>query len=174
MTTYLGKSCSFGFPRVPFVNCRQFMYWDVSLLVLRAGCGIGLYQFLIIACLFTLGISVLSVVPGRTGRDDAREATFVLYLPGKPWLCVIWPVVASTAPPDGLQVFYRHKIVGRAYLYENTAPVRVQTSSKHRAGLHSIPYDYPRGPELPGIFIWPMHKTSNAEVTWNLRVVSGS
>ena len=26
MTTYLGKSCSFGFPRVPFVNCRQFMY----------------------------------------------------------------------------------------------------------------------------------------------------
>ena len=26
MTTYLGKSCSFGLPRVPFVNCRQFMY----------------------------------------------------------------------------------------------------------------------------------------------------
>ena len=26
MTTYLGKSCSFGLSRVPFVNCRQFMY----------------------------------------------------------------------------------------------------------------------------------------------------
>ena len=26
MTTYLGKSCSFGLPRVPFVNCGQFMY----------------------------------------------------------------------------------------------------------------------------------------------------
>ena len=26
MTTYLGKSCSFCLPRVPFVNCRQFMY----------------------------------------------------------------------------------------------------------------------------------------------------
>ena len=26
MTTYLGKSCSFGLPRVPFVNCRPFMY----------------------------------------------------------------------------------------------------------------------------------------------------
>ena len=25
MTTYLGKSCSFGLLRVPFVNCRQFM-----------------------------------------------------------------------------------------------------------------------------------------------------
>ena len=25
MTTYLGKSCSFCLPRVPFVNCRQFM-----------------------------------------------------------------------------------------------------------------------------------------------------
>ena len=54
MTTYLGKSCSFGFPRVPFVNCHQFMYLVISLLVLRAGCGIWLYQFLIIAYLFTL------------------------------------------------------------------------------------------------------------------------
>ena len=26
MTTCLGKSCSFGLPCVPFVNCRQFMY----------------------------------------------------------------------------------------------------------------------------------------------------
>ena len=54
MTTYLGKSCSFGLPRVPFVNSGQFMYLVISLLVLRAGCGIWLYQFLIIAYLFTL------------------------------------------------------------------------------------------------------------------------
>ena len=54
MTTYLGKSCSFGLPRVPFVNCGQLMYLVISLLVLRAGCGIWLYQFLIIAYLFTL------------------------------------------------------------------------------------------------------------------------
>ena len=27
MTTYLGKSCSLGLPRVPFINCRQFMYY---------------------------------------------------------------------------------------------------------------------------------------------------
>ena len=26
MTTSLGKSCSFGLPRVPFVNSCQFMY----------------------------------------------------------------------------------------------------------------------------------------------------
>ena len=26
MTTCLGKSCSFGLPRVPFVNCCQYMY----------------------------------------------------------------------------------------------------------------------------------------------------
>ena len=26
MATYLGKSCSFGLPRVPLVICRQFMY----------------------------------------------------------------------------------------------------------------------------------------------------
>ena len=52
MTTCLGNSCSFGLPRVPFVNCCQFMYLVISLLVLRAGCGIWLYQFLIIAYLF--------------------------------------------------------------------------------------------------------------------------
>ena len=39
MTTCLGKSCSFGLPRVPFVNCCQFMYLIISLLVLRAVCG---------------------------------------------------------------------------------------------------------------------------------------
>ena len=53
MTTYLGKSCSFCLPRVPFVNCRKFMYLVIFLLVLRAGYGIWLYQFLIIAYLFT-------------------------------------------------------------------------------------------------------------------------
>ena len=31
MTTYFGKSCSFCLPRVPFVNCRQFMYLVISL-----------------------------------------------------------------------------------------------------------------------------------------------
>ena len=31
MTTYLGKSCSFCLPRVPFVNCCQFMYLVISL-----------------------------------------------------------------------------------------------------------------------------------------------
>ena len=56
MTTYLGKSCSFCLPRVPFVNCRQFMYLVISLLVLRAGYGIWLYQFLIIAYLFTFSV----------------------------------------------------------------------------------------------------------------------
>ena len=45
MTTCLGKSCSFGLPRVPFVNCCQFMYLVISILVLRAGCGICLYLF---------------------------------------------------------------------------------------------------------------------------------
>ena len=31
MTTYLGKSCPFGLPQVPFVNCGQFMYLVISL-----------------------------------------------------------------------------------------------------------------------------------------------
>ena len=52
MTTCLGKSCSFGLPRVPFVNCCEFMYLVISLLVSRAAYGICLYKFLIIAYLF--------------------------------------------------------------------------------------------------------------------------
>ena len=62
MTTYLGKSCSFGLPRVPFVNCRKFMYLVISVLVFRAGCGIWLYQFLIIAYLFTFLCNVLHAI----------------------------------------------------------------------------------------------------------------
>ena len=54
MNTCLGKSCSFGLPRVPFVNCYQCMYLAISFLVLRVGYRIWLYQFLIIAYLFTL------------------------------------------------------------------------------------------------------------------------
>ena len=50
---YKRTSCSFGLPRVPFVNCCQLTYLVISRLVLRAGYGIWLYQFLIIAYRFT-------------------------------------------------------------------------------------------------------------------------
>ena len=69
MTTYLGKSCSFCLPRVPFVNCRQFMYLVISLLVLRAGYGIWLYQFLIIAYLFTSPGHLEAAAGGRRAAD---------------------------------------------------------------------------------------------------------
>ena len=69
MTTCLGKSCSFGLLRVPFVNCCQFMYLVISLLVLRAGCGIWLYRFLIIACLFTFH----PVYRGKSLKCDQRN-----------------------------------------------------------------------------------------------------
>ena len=86
MTTYLGKSCSFCLPRVPFVNCRQFMYLVISLLVLRAGYGIWLYQFLIIAYLFTfhlykilLPYTTLSyhieIEPNRPTAETSRIGT---------------------------------------------------------------------------------------------------
>ena len=73
MTTYLGKSCSFCLPRVPFVNCRQFMYLVISLLVLRAGYGIWLYQFLIIAYLFTLHNILWLEVPKLRIRKNRRH-----------------------------------------------------------------------------------------------------
>ena len=77
MTTCLGKSCSFCLPRVPFVNCRQFMYLVISLLVLRAGYGIWLYQFLIIAYLFTShdGAHIFNVTLHLSMRNQARLMT---------------------------------------------------------------------------------------------------
>ena len=51
MTICLGKGCSFDLPRMPFVNCCQVYVFS---LVLRAGCGIRSYRFLVIAYLFTL------------------------------------------------------------------------------------------------------------------------
>ena len=105
MTAYLGKSCSFGFPRVPFVNCRQFMYLVISLLVLRAGCGIWLYQFLIIAYLFTFHVllnllddlgkkircealpSILSVFPNEFNKFNntgAGTQDYIYYMTLKP------------------------------------------------------------------------------------------
>ena len=80
MTTYLGKSCSFGLPRVPFVNCRQFMYLVISLLVLRAGCGILLYQFLIIAYLFILYSERPLNPPVVYTTDRSKEVVPMLYL----------------------------------------------------------------------------------------------
>ena len=98
MTTYLGKSCSFCLPRVPFVNCRQFMYLVISLLVLRAGYGIWLYQSLIIAYLFTLKIwSFL----GLTLFDSK-------YLPFSE------PEVTFLSPRTVLNIRFRP---GQAYLY---------------------------------------------------------
>ena len=67
MTTCLGKSCSFGLPRVPFVNCCQFMYLVISLLVLRTGCGICFYQFLIVVYLLTMNLK---------GRDFSENIDF--------------------------------------------------------------------------------------------------
>ena len=69
MTSCLGKSCSFGLPRVPFVNCCQFVYLVISLLVLRAGFGIRLYQFLIIAYLFTLNGGKEIILLGDFKKD---------------------------------------------------------------------------------------------------------
>ena len=69
MNTCLGKSCSFGLPRVPFVNYCQFMYLVISLLVLRTGCGILLYEFRIIAYLFTLQSCHLPVSQKVSGTN---------------------------------------------------------------------------------------------------------
>ena len=91
MTTYLGKSCSFGLLRVPFVNCRQFMYLVISLLVLRAGLGIWLYQFLIIAYLLTLikqQQTILYIIKWVTVHNDFWLVSLTCLIIANGWL---WP-----------------------------------------------------------------------------------
>ena len=119
MTNYLGKSCSLFLPRVPFVNCRQFMYLIISLLVLRAGYGIWLYQFLIIAYLFTLfngsivttllGNCLRYLVPMFPMRSNAlfdyRIAAFIL---GKS--CFL-TVLGAYVCPWGLTGLFDDRIV---------------------------------------------------------------
>ena len=84
MTTCLGKSCSFGLPRVPFVNYCQFMYLVISLLVLRAGYGIWLYQFLIIAYRFILNVLNHKIRANSVGRLQVAgsdlNGSFLLFL----------------------------------------------------------------------------------------------
>ena len=85
MATCLKKSCSFGLLRVPFVNCCQFMYLVISLLVLRAGYGIWLYQFLIIAYLFTLKISPLGFGTYSKSSEVNFNYDYVFHLWWKSW-----------------------------------------------------------------------------------------
>ena len=49
MTTCLGKSCSFGLPRVPFRKLLSIYVFKliISLVVFRAECGVWLYHLLI-------------------------------------------------------------------------------------------------------------------------------
>ena len=69
MATCLWKSGSFGLPRVPCVNCCQFMYLVISLLGLKAGYGFWLYQFLIIAYLiYLIAITCLNQTTRRLPR----------------------------------------------------------------------------------------------------------
>ena len=93
MTTCLEKSYSFGLPHVLFVNCCQFMYLVISLLVLMAGYGIWLYQFLVIAYLFTFHyINTLKQNLGstktyeRTSTDESLSSTAIVLISYQYWV----------------------------------------------------------------------------------------
>ena len=56
-----GKELFIRFSASAFCGLPSIWYLVISLLVLRAGCGIWLYQFLIIAYLFTLHLRILNL-----------------------------------------------------------------------------------------------------------------
>ena len=94
MTTCPGKSFSFGLPRVPFVNCCQYMYLVISLLVLRAGCGIFAYLFTFSKSLSCKPLSAqVRLQPGSICLD--------MFVNG---LAVTWPV---TVVSQGIVPVYR-------------------------------------------------------------------
>ena len=67
---------------VPFLNCCQFMYLVISFLGLGTGCGVWLYQFLIIAYFFTFlwCIGYLSFTKHRIKHDLLQTQVLVLQL----------------------------------------------------------------------------------------------
>ena len=130
MTTYLGKSCSFGLPRVLFVNCRQFMYLVISLLVLRAGCGIWLYQFLIIAYLFTLRLRTvwpyLVNVANKEYCSICLETVFI-----SEECCINILVVVVAAEESRVWIYSKGTL-------SKTALSRYVSISKHRTSVWAI------------------------------------
>ena len=79
MTTCLGKSCSVVLPRVPFVNCCQFMYLVISLLVLRAGCELcndswSLFVFLLYVYTFLTMKHLRSTQASRPTQTSTSKA----------------------------------------------------------------------------------------------------
>ena len=108
----LGKSCSFGLPRVPFVNCCQFMYLVISLLVLRAGYGIWLCQACLSFYFGYLHLRCSGIVwsnkfwgfsmqtwPSRSG--DSWENTDWNCLSSMFALTTFWECVELCPPPRG-------------------------------------------------------------------------
>ena len=89
MITYLGKSCSFG---LPFVNCRQFMYLVISLLALRAGCGIWMFQtwslliFLLRLCM-AIGFAAISC---HNAISREKVLIFVKQIPQSQNSCLLF------------------------------------------------------------------------------------
>ena len=82
----LEKAVHLVLPRVPFVNCCQFIYLIGSLLVLRAGCGIWLYQFLIIAYRFTLYMYMYQCIVRNINKHMSKaiyckQSMVYIYLP---------------------------------------------------------------------------------------------
>ena len=90
--TKAGRNGTVLYYEMGFVNCRQFMYLVISLLVLRAGYGIWLYQFLIIAYLFTLH----TVVNFMTHQKLTHTFCLCPSPSGRTW----WDCFTITSLPD--------------------------------------------------------------------------
>ena len=151
MTTYLGKSCSFCLPRVPFVNCRQFMYLVISILVLRAGYGIWLYQFLIIAYVLLNNSKVEkeSWLQWQVWRKRKNESSHEIMV-----LSVLRKLILQTrmgSHPVGLDVWF---LVGH-FVYLHTSCERTAKALARLHGCACSPEPSLIAYVISTIILWP-------------------
>ena len=82
MTTCLEMSCSFGLPCVPFVNCCQFIYLVISLLVLGAGYEIMSVPDHCLPFSFTMLHAKFVFLRFHTGRGSSIGSEFAWHASG--------------------------------------------------------------------------------------------
>ena len=121
MTTYLGKSCSFGLPRVPFVNCCQFMYLVIPFWFWGQDVGsdcISSWSLLIFLLRLQCCTTTLPEYPQLDSNIALQLSLNMLNLTAKlrfssSWICSTWQQYCATALPEyaqfhnnsGLQLF---------------------------------------------------------------------
>ena len=104
----------------------EFMYLVVSLVVLRAGCGIWLYQFLIIACLFTFQIDVFEMCSKWLKWQEVSVDIKIL----SPGGCPLYTFIKSWKMSMKSEVEQMAKVMRPSCWHQNVGPNVLSTPAQ--------------------------------------------